>query len=632
MAGVSITSTTKRNPVFFNFAGGDGQVTVAEKRASDRGVAARGTSGVTSGRDRCKRGKACGATCIAGNEDCIIDFPAPVQAQLQKMAQYIVNRRVKEGRAIAPGSEEDVQIGKAVGDVGRHLTKEGTYQRGSNKSKKETQERAFETTQFGQQRMISRREIDELKTNRDRIADAETNEKVRQAWQRDTQTKGVKLDRKSLEDLYDSLDLAAQQQLNATGSPGAGKFYGGEKDGKPITNAASANKERGLAVLDLYLKQGGTDAYGIGSTRVFSPADLDVEHIRPMERKKGTGGKDEPSNWVLARSGAQRTRSDQLFKDFIDSLPNTKDNAAMAAYYSDKRKKDQATRAMARISQDIYKNRGRYTDEEFLKMVKLAKPPAKKGGEFTINPIAKKVFLNEKGQQDGFFTGAVLKNPVGTGYATQPAGWAKAYLLVRKNNDDGVATKLRADVRDVWDRQWLSGKISTKEMTEKIADIYKSRLSPESWKLVEKDVNLAGSKLVKNYLNVGGETKGGIAPAVKLPAAAALKKMSISELENLIGRAGEAGNFAAVGKLEKLIEARQSPTPAKTTAARKKPIKPAAAAAKTPSERQAAARTLAQNLINANAGKPVQMIRQILQQSGIPGSLITELLSPSKVA
>ena len=118
MAGVSNQVTTQRNPAFFNFVGGDGQVTVAEKRASDRGVAARGTSGVTSGRDRCKRGKACGATCIAGNEDCIIDFPEPVQAELRKMAQYIVNRRTKEGRAIVPGSEEDIQIGKGVGLVG----------------------------------------------------------------------------------------------------------------------------------------------------------------------------------------------------------------------------------------------------------------------------------------------------------------------------------------------------------------------------------------------------------------------------------------------------------------------------------------------------------------------------------
>ena len=534
MAGVSNQMTTQRNPAFFNYAGGDGQVTVGEKNASVAGQAARGTLGAGK-RAKCRRGKACGATCIAGNEDCIIDFPEPVQAQMRKMAQFILNKRAKEGRGVAEGSQEDIQLGKAVGDLGRQLTKEGTYQRGSAKYKKETRERAFETTQFGQQRMVSNKEIDDLKANRNRIADSETNEKVRQAWQRDTQTKGVKLDRKSLEDLYDSLDMAAQQQLNATGSPGAGKFYGGEKDGKPVTNAASANKERGLAVLDLYLKQGGTDAYGINSKRVFSPADLDIEHIRPMERKKGTGGKDEPANWVLARSGAQRTRSDQFFKDFIDNLPDTKDKTAMAAYYSDRRKKDQATRAMAKLSQDIYNNRGKYSDEEFLKMVKLAKAPAKKGGEITINPIAKKVFLNEKGQQDGFFTGAVLKNPAGTGYAAQPAGWAKAYLLVRKNNDDDVATKLRSDVRDIWDKQWLGGKISTAEMTAKVADAYKSRLPAGSWKLVEKDILAAAKSLSTKYPNLGatGKTSTSSATTVAGFNVAGLKPGQIGVLRKM---------------------------------------------------------------------------------------------------
>jgi hypothetical protein len=51
----------------------------------------------------------------------------------------------------------------------------------------------------------------------------------------------------------------------------------------------------------------------------------------------------------------------------------------------------------------------------------------------------------------------------------------------------------------------LSGKISTKEMTEKIADIYKSRLSPESWKLVEKEVASAGNGLIKKYPSLGNK-------------------------------------------------------------------------------------------------------------------------------
>jgi hypothetical protein len=510
MTGVLTNMTTQRNPGFFNFVGGDGQVTVAEKRASDRGVAARGTSGVTSGRDRCKRGKACGATCIAGNEDCILDFPEPVQAQLQKMAQFVLNRRAKEGRVVEAGSENDIELGRAIGDVGRHLTKEGTYQRGSGKYTKETQERAFGTTQFGLQRMLGNKEIDNLRTNRDRIVGSEDDAMLRRAWQRDTQSRGVRLSRKDLEHVYDSLDMAAKDQLNGTGSPPKGQYYGGkDKNGKEITNAQSANKERGLAVLDLYLRQGGTDAYQIGSTRVFSPADLDIEHVKPMQAKRGSGqgGKDEPENWVLARAGAQRTRSDQFFKDFIDNLPDTKNKQAMAEYYSTERKARQASRAMAALSQDIYKNRNRYSDEEFLKMVKLQKAPAKKSGEITVNPIAKKVFLNEQGKQDGFFVGAVLKDPTGTarsGQVPQPAGWAKAYLLARKNESSPAeAAALRSQIREIWQNQWLGGRISTQQMVNQVANVYQNKLSPKAWSLVKDEVAAAGQSLVNKYPNVG---------------------------------------------------------------------------------------------------------------------------------
>jgi hypothetical protein len=471
-------------------------------------------------------------TCIAGNEDCIIDFPEPVQGQLQKMAQFILDRRAKEGRAIS--EEEDIELGKGVGMLGRQLTQESKYQRGSGKYKKETTERTFGTTQFGQQRNISAREIENLKANRDKIAGSENNETLRKAWQTDTQSRGVQLNRKSLEDLYDSLDMAAQTQLNSTGSPGVGKFYGGTTtDGKPVTNAKSANKERGLAVLDLYLKQGGTDAYQLGSgktaMRVFSPADLDIEHVKPMERsgKNPDSGKDEPGNWVLARSGAQRTRSDSFFKDFIDKLPDTKDPAQMSEYYSAERKKRQATRAMNKISTDIYNNRNKYSDEEFLKMVKLTKPPAKKSGEYSVNPIAKKIFRDEKGQQDGFFVGTVLNNPAGGKPIPQPAGWAKAYLLERRVGTPESATALRAEIRNIWNTRWLGGQINTQQMVNEVANAYKSKLSPEAWNLVKGEVEAGSKSILQKY----GASSGGTSTSASTTKS---RGMSQKEAEDAI--------------------------------------------------------------------------------------------------
>ena len=107
--------------------------------------------------------------------------------------------------------------------------------------------------------------------------------------------------------------------------------------------------------------------------------------------------------------------------------------------------------------------------------------------------------------------------------------------------------------------------------------------------------------------------------------------MSISELENLIGRAGEAGNFAAVGKLEKLIEARQSPTPAKPPAARKKAVKPAAPVApqKSPTEKVAAQRARVVALINNFRGQGMTdaQIASQLRTLRVPGPLVADLLA-----
>jgi hypothetical protein len=92
--------------------GGDGQVTVAEKRASVAGQVARGTVGATGSRNRCKKGKACGAACIDAREDCIIDFDVNVNTALNSVRQYIAKQR-EEGR-ITP--EQETQIRQEVED------------------------------------------------------------------------------------------------------------------------------------------------------------------------------------------------------------------------------------------------------------------------------------------------------------------------------------------------------------------------------------------------------------------------------------------------------------------------------------------------------------------------------------
>ena len=459
MTGVSTNMTTQRNPGFFNFVGGDGQVTVAEKRASDRGVAARGTSGVTTGRDRCKRGKSCGATCIAGNEDCIIDFPEPVQNEIRRMAQYVVNKRAKEGRAITPGSEEDIQLGKAVGLVGSQLTKEGKYQRGTGKYKKEVTERTFDTTVRGQTRLLSPSEIRDLKANRDKLGNSEFDEKARKALQAEVNSRGIILDRKSLEMVHDSLPMAAKTALMQSGNPGKGNWYGKDEKGNDVTNLNNGTRERGLAVLDMYIRQGGRDAYG-KSDRVLSPADFDVEHIRPASK----GGLDHPSNWILARSGAQRQRADTELGKWIDSLPNPNDKAAMNKYYS-KFAKDEKRKAAAKAVAASVNPRS-LPDAELVK----------------VSPKNLRYMFD----RDSFFQSGFYSSAGGGSRLTgaPPVPVSKAYGLVLKHNE-GAAKDIRSQTKRIFNRDWFENGGSTASMTNNMINLYRQSLPSGAFKTIE---------------------------------------------------------------------------------------------------------------------------------------------------
>jgi len=72
-------------------------------------------SAVGGGRKRCVKGKSCSATCIAGDETCLVEFPDPVQGPLGKVRQFVQNNGMhiaehvghgmagwKTGKVVAP--------------------------------------------------------------------------------------------------------------------------------------------------------------------------------------------------------------------------------------------------------------------------------------------------------------------------------------------------------------------------------------------------------------------------------------------------------------------------------------------------------------------------------------------------
>ena len=292
--------------------GRDNIATTQEKKAAEAGAASRGGGaggGAGTGRkDRCVKGKSCGVTCITQANDCILELPETVQSQVRKMAEFIVKRAEKGGNKIEAGSERDLQLWESLKGTGRQLTSQGS----------------FGKTKASQTVMVTRDEIVDLKKNRDKLSKAELDKAAREVWQKEVFSRGKQLSRGDLELLYDALPAKARTQLNSSGAAPKGNSFGVDKDGKEIINASGPSRERGLRILDMYLKQGGTDAYG-NRNKVYSPSEFDVEHIIPLSRGKDKGGIDHPSNWVLARGGAQRKRGEAFFSKWIDSLPEPSD-------------------------------------------------------------------------------------------------------------------------------------------------------------------------------------------------------------------------------------------------------------------------------------------------------------------
>ena len=81
---------------FLDFDQGyDGIATTAEKNAAELGAKTRGTKSRSiyqAKRDRCKRGKSCGATCIFQRKDCVLELPVSVQNSIRSIRQFLVDK------------------------------------------------------------------------------------------------------------------------------------------------------------------------------------------------------------------------------------------------------------------------------------------------------------------------------------------------------------------------------------------------------------------------------------------------------------------------------------------------------------------------------------------------------------
>jgi hypothetical protein len=302
-----------------------------------------------------------------------------------------------------------------------------------------------------------------LKKRRDLLSEAEIQKEAMRALHKDALSRGLRLPREELEMIYDILPKNVQTSLAKSGRAEGGKWYAGkDENGNPVFSK-TAGKERALAVLDMWFRQGGTDAYQGKGGRIWSPPDLDVEHIIPLSR----GGVDAPSNWVLARAGAQRKRQSERLGSWIDRLPKSKEeHSDYVKAYAKSRRAKQAMKARTALVDP--KN---LPDNEIFS----------KGGK----ALAELFRAENGGQSAGTFTKEWLGiNSSGgrKGNSGPPAPFAKGLGLIARDKGLNEARAIANRMKTVWNNDWKAkGSITKQEAFQKMVREMKSSLSDEQF-------------------------------------------------------------------------------------------------------------------------------------------------------
>jgi hypothetical protein len=426
-------------------------------------------------RDRCRKGKSCSATCIAINKDCVVEMPAPMQRELRRMAIYLLKKnKIKEG------SLEDKRIGAGLMQMKPVLktteNKPETSGRGKDKLKKGRVEFKRDPRRAERQ-AVSWKEVQGLKARRDKLGNAEFNQEAMKVLQKDAFGRGLRLRQNELEMLFDALPKSTQDSLMSSGKA-TGAWWGGKDANGNDIITKSPTRARGLAVLDMWYRQGGTDAYQGRGGKVWAPQDLDVEHMRPMSK----GGADSPSNWILARAGAQRKRQDAELGKWIDSLPKTE--AEHRSYLSNLRTEKTKRKIKKATLQAL--DPKQFSDKEI-----FAWGADKSGKAFGARTLFTAEFQPIKNIRDG----------AGRANSGPPQPFAKAIALIAKTEGVDAAKPVVYQLRDIWNKQLIENKsITPQQAYKQMVDVVQGKLTPE-----QKDMFLpavqswAQSRDIKDY-------------------------------------------------------------------------------------------------------------------------------------
>jgi len=436
-------------------------------------------------RKRCRQGKICSATCIAFNKDCLVHLPTPVQREVRRAAIYIARKQ-----GLTPGSAADIRQGIALQQMAPSMkVSEGPKKQEKVAGKKTTKPR-LEFDRSAREKKRAERPRTLLEENLELIKrlpllkGADRDNAAKRILQLDAMNRGIKLPRNELEALYDLLPSSTRTSLQNSGKA-TGKWYDGvDENGNPKFNSGNkGTRERGLAVFDMWFRQGGTDAYRGRGGKVFAPQDMDVEHIIPTSK----GGLDAPSNWVLIRAGLNRKRVSQELESFISRLPKTPEE--QRAYLSQTRKAD----TLARIKDKVKEN------------VK----PATFRDEDIINPS--KVALDSKGMSKvlGSYSklrdwGAVTNIPkIGNGEIMRLQSGAPEPLRHGINflfkNEVPNADRIAQNIKQIWNEDLFGGKTSPQGALNQMMGLLNPHLTSSQRGMVQDALTEWVQKAGKTY-------------------------------------------------------------------------------------------------------------------------------------
>ena len=433
---------------------------MAGKRHPTAGQVARAKAqAVGGGRKRCRKGKNCSAACIQSRMVCLVEFPMPVSSGVTQMRDYI-----RKKNNVEPGSIQDKRLNLALGKLAEVVkVEEATFSpkgRGPAKPKVEVKSQTARANRKG----VAWSEVQQLKKRKDMLSEAEVQKEAMRALHKDAMTRGIRLPRKELEMIYELLPKNVQESLARSGKPGTSGWYAGtDENGKPVFSSRGG-KERALTVLDMWFRQGGTDAYQAKGSRIWAPTDLSVEHLVPLSK----GGIDAPSNWVLIRRGTNLARQEKRLGTWIDSLPNSREEyKTYLSKYAKDRRSGQARKAR----------------------LALVDPKKMSDGEI-FNSGAKKLAGVFRGQNEGRTPSLFTKEWLGIktpasgrqGNSGPPGPFAQGLGLIAKYEGLSRASAVGNKMKNIWNNEWKkNGSITGPQAYKQMLSEMKGVLTTEQY-------------------------------------------------------------------------------------------------------------------------------------------------------